>query len=233
MKLLYLFNKNLISPDFATSLILAGHEVDVIDNYECSYEIDNEACRNKILEAIGKSKEAYDYVISHNYIPSAAYVCDSLGLIYISWMYDAWQPTLYSEAAMLPCNRTFVFDSEEYAYMKKLGRKHVYLLPLAVNRDRLCQLEMTEEDALQYGCDISFVGRLYGSESINGYNLMRNYLEKDVRDEMDETIANAVGNWRADNDWLTQMRQADYSKFPALDTADKRENVYFQMTFTT
>lgn len=224
MKILYLFNKGLMTPDLAISLIMAGHEVDIIENYECTYVIDDEMCRNKITEAILNAQKIvpYDFVISYNYVPSAAYVCNSMGLLYISWMYDSWQPTLYSESIMLPCNRIFVFDSTEYEYIKGMGVKHVYLLPLAVNCDRLSEMDLSDVEN-SYCCDVSLVGRLYCDESVNGYNAMKTYLENDIRHKIDGIIQNTMGSWDEGNNWFKKFKELNYTQIPNVDAADERK----------
>lgn len=224
MKILYLFNRGLVTPDLAISLITAGHQVDIIENYECTYVIDDEMCRNKIMEAIlNAPKEApYDFVISYNYVPSAAYVCDALGLLYISWMYDSWQPTLYSEAIKLWCNRIFVFDSTEYKYIKGMGVEHVYLLPLAVNHDRLGEMDLTDTDN-KYSCEIAFLGKLYCSESVNGYNAMKLHIEDSARSKMDAVIRQTAGSWKNENNWFDVLKGLDYSQIPNVDCADERK----------
>lgn len=224
MKILYLFNKGLMTPDLAISLIMAGHEVDIIENYECTYVIDDEMCRNKITEAILNAQKIvpYDFVISYNYVPSAAYVCNSMGLLYISWMYDSWQPTLYSESIMLPCNRIFVFDSMEYEYIKGMGVKHVYLLPLAVNCDRLSEMDLSDVEN-SYCCDVSLVGRLYCDESVNGYNAMKTYLENDIRHKIDGIIQNTMGSWDEGNNWFKKFKELNYTQIPNVDAADERK----------
>ena len=224
MKILYLFNKGLMTPDLAISLIMAGHEVDIIENYECTYVIDDEMCRNKITEAILNAQKIvpYDFVISYNYVPSAAYVCNSMGLLYISWMYDSWQPTLYSESIMLPCNRIFVFDSTEYEYIKGMGVKHVYLLTLAVNCDRLSEMDLSDVEN-SYCCDVSLVGRLYCDESVNGYNAMKTYLENDIRHKIDGIIQNTMGSWDEGNNWFKKFKELNYTQIPNVDAADERK----------
>ncbi|MCM1295540.1 MAG: DUF3880 domain-containing protein [Muribaculaceae bacterium] len=223
MKILYLFNRGLMTPDLAMSLIMAGHQVDMIDNYECSYVIDDEVCRNKITEAVlsAKKEEPYDFVISYNYVPSASYVCDALGLLYVSWMYDSWQPTLYSEAIKLSCNRIFVFDSTEFQYIKGIGVEHVYLLPLAVNHDRISEMDLSDVDN-RYRCDISLLGKLYCDESVNGYNAMKMYLEDNERQMVDTIIQKTAGNWYGGTTWFDELKDLDYAKIPNVDAADAR-----------
>ncbi|MDE6024655.1 MAG: glycosyltransferase [Lachnospiraceae bacterium] len=224
MKILYLFNRGLMTPDLAMSLIMAGHQVEMIDNYECSYVIDDEVCRNKITEAVlnAEKEQPYDFVISYNYVPSAAYVCNTFGLLYISWMYDSWQPTLYSETIMLPCNRIFVFDSTEYKYIKGMGVEHVYLMPLAVNDDRLSEMDLSDVDN-RYSCEISLLGKLYCAESVNGYNAMKMSLEDNIRYKIDEIIQNTAGSWREGTNWFDELKELDYAKIPNVDAADERK----------
>ena len=92
MKVLYLVNKGLMTSDLATSLILYGFDVVTLDDYECPYDIDSPNCKQIIDDFLTNNN--IDFVISYNFIPSAAYVCEKHNIPYISWMYDAFFPIL-------------------------------------------------------------------------------------------------------------------------------------------
>lgn len=235
MKILYLYNKGLMTPDLAISLVLMGHEVDTIDNYECSYILDDKECRKYIEEKIKDAQRStngvdapYDYVMSFNFIPSASQICMRYNIPYIAWMYDAWQPSLYSEYGKLPCNRIFVFDRTEYSYLKSIGVNHVYYMPLAVNADRLGSLEISSEDEKKYQCDISMVGRLYCTEGVNGYSQMREYIDPVLKNHIDTIINETAGFWDEDNEWFNKFADIDYTKIPTVNAADNRDKYFLE-----
>jgi spore maturation protein CgeB len=58
------------------------------------------------------------------------------------------------------CNKIFFFARADYETYRAMGLENVYYLPLAVNVERLKAIKV---DRAKYGCDISFVGKLYES----------------------------------------------------------------------
>ncbi|MCM1082966.1 MAG: glycosyltransferase [Clostridium sp.] len=127
----------------------------------------------------------------------------------------------------LPCNRLFVFDSTEYKYIKKMGVEHVYVLPLAANHDRLGEMDLSDTDN-RYRCDISFLGKLYCAESVNGYNAMKMFLQEKEREKIDKVIQNTSGNWRDGVDWFNELKDLDYDKIPKVNAADEREKCFLE-----
>lgn len=235
MKVLYLINKGLMTPDLAISLILYGFDVITIENYEFTYDIEAPGCRQKIEEYI--DKDNYDFVISYNFIPSAAYVCQKHNLIYVSWMYDAFFPILYTNSLYFSCNRIFVFDSKEYAYLKGLGISNAFYLPLCVNNNRLSELIISDEDVRNYSCDISMVGKLYCSDGVNGYNQIKPLLDSDLSYDIDAILKSISCDWSDNIDILSSFSTIDFNKMPKLmsneEPRDKfilQDNLYYLIT---
>lgn len=222
MKILYLYNRGLITPDFALALKSAGHIVDVIDDFECSYSSINQECYNRIEQAVLEGQ--YDLIASFNYIPTASDVGEKYGISYVAWMYDSYQTTLYTKSLFNSCNYIFVFDSEEYAYLKSIGVKNVWYMPLAVNTARIGMLEITQEDQEMYSTDVAFVGKLYCDPSVNGYNLMKPFLNSTAAMQLDEIFESMAGSWTAENEsLLDKVQHVDYTKMVNLDTMDARD----------
>ena len=70
----------------------------------------------------------------------------------------------------------FVFDSFYMDEIKRQGAKKVYYLPLATNPNRYKNISITEQDRIDYGYDVCFVGlpfenRVEIFESLRDYNL--------------------------------------------------------------
>lgn len=122
----------------------------------------------KFLKELGGND--FDAVFSVNFFPLVSKCCQKAGIKYISWSYDAplnvpdIEKTLGNE-----CNYTFLFDRAQVIHFNGLGFDNVYHLPLAVNTKRLDKIQPTAADMAKYGCDVSFVGKLYESD----YPLLR------------------------------------------------------------
>lgn len=110
----------------------------------------------------------YDFVFSLNYYPVISRVCEShySKVKYVSWIWDSPYYSLYSETIWNSCNYIFHFDQYEYRYLKEIGVKNIYYLPLAVNISRLDSIICNDEDKELYSADVSFVGQLYEDSNL-------------------------------------------------------------------
>jgi spore maturation protein CgeB len=211
-----------MTPDFAMALKAAGHIVDVIDDFECSYSSVSQECYNRIEQAV--IAENYDLMASFNYIPRASDVGEKYTIPYVAWMYDIYQTTLYTKSIYNSCNYIFVFDSEEYAYLKSIGVKKVWYMPLAVNTRRIGMLDITQEDLKQYSADVAFVGKLYCDPSVNGYNLIRPFLKPETTSQLDEMFRVMTGSWKPKSaSLLRSVANVDYAGMVSLDAMDSRD----------
>lgn len=95
------------------------------------------------------------YVFSYNYFPWVSEICNELGVIYVSWVYDSPFMDLYSYTVPNPVNRIFVFDYGVYSEFEVAGINTVFYLPLGVDS------EVQDSNDRDYISDISFVGSLY------------------------------------------------------------------------
>lgn len=109
-------------------------------------------------------KEVYNAVFSVNYFPVLARICTEKRIPYISWSYDS--PIMVEdieETLGYDTNYVFFFDRAECERYQRKGFENVFHLPLAVNTERLDKIELTKEDSLKYGAEVSQVGQLYES----------------------------------------------------------------------
>ena len=110
------------------------------------------------------AKEVYNAVFSVNYFPVLARICAEKGIPYISWSYDS--PIMVNDiedTLGYDTNYVFFFDRAECERYQRKGFGNVFHLPLAVNTERLDKIELTKEDTLRYGAEVSLVGQLYES----------------------------------------------------------------------
>jgi len=107
-----------------------------------------------------------DVTFSYNYFPQLAEVNHKMGIPYISWQYDDMVSYLYHESIYLATNYIFCFDYHQYMEHMKRG-VNAYYMPLAVDT-RIWEamlLNITKTDRKRFTSDVSFIGRLYSTET--------------------------------------------------------------------
>ncbi len=105
----------------------------------------------------------WDCVISANFYPIIADICNQNNIKYLSWIYDSPIDKSHMEYFQYDTNYIFVFDRIDADALKQKGAIHVYHLPLAVNTQRLNQIVPNRADYETYAADISFVGQFYNN----------------------------------------------------------------------
>lgn len=107
---------------------------------------------------------SFDAVFSVNFFPVLARICNDVSIKYIAWSYDSPLREKDLEETMgLPYNYVFLFDREECKKWNRKGYQNVYHMPLAVNVERLDEIQITEDDKRKFACDVAMVGQLYES----------------------------------------------------------------------
>ena len=147
-------------PDIIDSFSRNGIEYKTV-----SYKFDGRKSDEFFEYRFGKElEEEYDAVFSVNYFPLVAKCCDKAGVRYISWSYDnPLNVKDIEETLGLPCNTVFFFDKVQVKGFRNKGFDNVYHMPLAANCRRLDAIKLSDRDMVDYGADISFVGRMYDS----------------------------------------------------------------------
>lgn len=169
MKILYVNWDSYGNLDMQETLRKMGYELSL---YGFSTKTDrNDAVFEAALE---KSISAFkpDFVFSFDYFPVISKVCNQCDVVYVSWVYDNPQISLYSYTAANPCNRIFVFDKQEYLFFRNNGIDTVHYLPLATNPGRLRPKEHAQAGG--QGAEISFVGSLYTEPKHQLYARLQN-----------------------------------------------------------
>ena len=135
---------------------------------------------------------SYDIVMSMNFIPLVAKICNRHNMKYLSWVYDSPINTEYPEFYCYPTNYIFLFDRIETERIAKLGNIHIFHLPLAVNCDRTHNITIRPEDRDIYSAEISFVGTFYRNPLKAVMDHIADY-EKGYIDALIETQLNIYG----------------------------------------
>lgn len=109
------------------------------------------------------TEKEYDVVISVNFFPLVAQLCDKRHIRYISWCYDSPLEERLQDYFSYETNYIFLFDRMEAAQYQAAGYTRVFHLPLAVNTKRLDAFCTNPALDAAYRADVSFVGNLYES----------------------------------------------------------------------
>lgn len=160
MKILFYDMGSYIYHDFLFYLKKAGHTCKTV-YYHFPDKFQDEFFCERFVQYLAET--AYDVVLSVNFFPLVAKLCNERHMKYISWCYDSPLEERLSDYFDYETNYIFLFDRVEVLQYQAAGHTRVFHLPLAVNTDRLDALTFDTAQAAAYASDISFVGNLYDS----------------------------------------------------------------------
>lgn len=192
--------------DYETFSCEIGKETSIVDDY--------------FIRNFGKvlREGNFDVVMSLNYWKSVALACDTEQVPYIAWGYDCPLSLKILDCLDMPMSHLFVFDKAQYQFYKERGFKNVYHLPLAVNIERLDQIQLTADEKKDFTTDISFVGNMYGSDYLTLKCVLDDY-EKGYFESLIETQYRIYGDYFIDDiipDELLDELQKKLKKIPAF-----------------
>lgn len=163
MKFLYVDSVQIVLNNILWGMLEVGLDVErasvKVDIFNSSEDV--------ILKIIDELKD-YDMAVSQNFIPDLAEACHRVNKKYISWVYDSPQVALFNKVVYYETNYIFMFDEAGANMLNKKGIK-VYYLPLAANIYQAGLVDITDEDIVNYGSDVSFVGSLYTKNYLDGF----------------------------------------------------------------
>lgn len=196
--------------------------------------------------------QAYRCVLSVNYAPLISDICEELGVLYISWVYDSPVHIRNTESMTNSCNRIYFFDRGQAQIFEQQGicAKH---LSLAVDTE--VWKKVIGEHPLTQKVDVSMVGQLYQTQyqyftaPLDQYE--RGYLEGIINAQMkiyggylipelvtDELLSSMNGVYKrvASDGFQMQRRELEYllaqevtgrERYLALALLSKRFDVEF------
>lgn len=192
--------------EFETFSCELGKETSVVDDY--------------FIRNFGRvlREGNFDVVMSLNYWKSVAIVCDDEQVPYIAWGYDCPLSIKLLDSLDYKMSHLFVFDKAQYQFYIEKGIKNVYHLPLAVNVDRLDEIQLTADEKKDFTTDISFVGNMYGSDYLTLKCVLDDY-EKGYFESLIETQYRIYGDYFIDDlipDELLEHLKNKVKKVPAF-----------------
>lgn len=122
-------------------------------------------------------------VLSVNFIPIVARVCNVYKIPYICLIVDSPCFQLYSETIRLPYNRIFIFDRDLYQKFHAENPSCIFHIPLASNVTFWDSVLVGSKEHAAYDCDISFIGSLYSEKC--KYNQIEQNLPPQIRGYVD------------------------------------------------
>ncbi len=202
-----------------------GHVVAVFD-CKCEHYTKDLKFAQELINLVYECEA--ESIISYDYFPIISMVCNTVGIIYYSWVYDSPHYTLFASTSKYPRNRIGCFDRALTKRLNDLGIDTVKHLPLGV--DWAAKKFMMGDEGYydrKYGCDISFVGSLYTGE-YNYYDrlcddqLLRRKADRVIEDQCFEYKKDYIGGFFGD--------KADEGMDPEIQnkvrTIIERENLF-------
>lgn len=186
IKILLFEWNGIMQRDIKSSLRKMGIEVKVMGYDLFSKTRDEEYFFTNLIKKLNET--VFDAMMSVHFFPIIAKACHQKGIPYLSWIYDAPFTPSDVESFCMDNVYSFLFDRFVWEDMKKLGAKHTFHHPLAVNVERLDQIELTHEDVERHVCDTSFVGQSYRKERNNPARIRlcgRQALEETIYERME------------------------------------------------
>lgn len=168
-RILFLHSKEIKSIGIPTALTQLGHNVTIPPSVVITLESGGSADLGD-QEAVEELLEEghYDLVVTYDFSEGVSNACQSFQIPYYSWVYDSPLMGLYSKGALNEVNYISVFDRKQYEYLKDLGLKHLFYLPLAPEIDNFGAVHIGKRDEKRYASEVSFVGRLYNNRGFEG-----------------------------------------------------------------
>lgn len=160
MKILFYDMGSYTYQDFLHYLKQEGHVCKTI-YYHFPNKFEDNFFYNRFSQYL--EEDNYDTVISINFFPLIALLCNKYHIKYLAWCYDSPLEEKLKNYFEYETNYIFLFDRVEVINYQAEGYSRIFHLPLAVNAERLSNLAFTPAQQAHYQTDISFVGKLYDS----------------------------------------------------------------------
>ncbi|WP_027218224.1 CgeB family protein [Butyrivibrio fibrisolvens] len=114
-------------------------------------------------------QNTYNCVVTTNFFPVIAKVCNAVGMKYIAWSYDSPINVRECKEMDFDTNFIFLFDRAESQRWHKKGHSRFFHMPLAVDTEKWDKFSSD----VKYKGDVALLGKLYRSKIMiikNGLN---------------------------------------------------------------
>lgn len=182
MKVLVIDPYSYIQSDIMKALksLLGSGSADVLKYHFKGKDIHNNSEYEELFWEKTKNN-TYDFVLSTNFYPVVARLCNEKGIKYLAWTYDTPMDVMPCDEMKYETNYIFLFDKLELQKYQAMGYERFYHLTLGVDTDKYASIKPSK----QYSCDISFLGKLYRSK----LPLVKHGLSDDMIAYIDKIVA--------------------------------------------
>jgi spore maturation protein CgeB len=98
-----------------------------------------------------------DLVFSLRYFSAVSVICDTAKVKYAAWVCRSYEPDIYSCTLLNECNYIFFADKSLAEEFADGGFKHIYFLPLGVNRERILSVTGSIGGDFEYDSDLTMM----------------------------------------------------------------------------
>lgn len=158
-----------------------------VDNIRFQFKGEN-IYNNDVFERLfceRNNTNKYDCIISVNFYPIIARLCNERGIRYIAWTCDTPMNVLPCDEMKYDSNFIFVFDRYEFEKYRNVGYERFFYMTLGINISRY---DIVKPDG-RYNCEISFLGKLYRSK----ISLIKSGLSQEMISYIDQLVSVQYG----------------------------------------
>ncbi|WP_081644250.1 glycosyltransferase [Butyrivibrio sp. AE3009] len=205
--------------DFILPLIFAGIDFSVI---ELGISINSDKTEDYDLLNSYILEHHLNAVISYNFSSLLSKVCNSLGVRYVSWVFDCPQQALFDEQVKNPVNFIYSFDEKQVETTKSYGAINVFHQPLAYTGAAITESDITDYDKDRFNCQVSFIGSLYEDDV---YDRVKEKLSDVALKDYEEAFRNAYGKWDGLDRITGSLAGSTIAEMQAMDSPDTIKNL--------
>lgn len=187
MKILYFDQQAITDMDMMWGFLELGYDVAQANTLVPDAEY-TESDVAAILEELDNA----ELIITKDFSAAVAEACHRAGRVYLSWVHDSPQRSLYMKEAAYDTNIIFMFDRVQLTRLAHLNIPHLHHAPLAANVTRISALPISNADIIRFRADISFVGNLYLSRERDDYFKQ---LKPETLAEAEQILEQKTGFW--------------------------------------
>lgn len=128
----------------------------------------------------------HPFALTVNFFPPLALITEQLRMPYAAWVVDCTLNVhVHDPAFALPNVHIFVFDERDVDRFTRSQFPHVHYMPQSSNEERMRKMEVTPDQARQFGADVAFVGDALLWDCNEYRNLFLPVVDKEMASEAD------------------------------------------------
>lgn len=178
------------------------------------------------------TKKGIEGAFSFDFDPQLAEACQRKHIIYLSWLWDSPQGSLWSKEARYDTNYIFAFDRHQFETQRARGLENVFYLPLAADADKFENVirQDAEKSRKKFGVDVSFVGNLYNDTAHNLYDQIK-YIPPYIQGYLEGLMQAQRKIWGCDllEEFIPDEIWAELKEYVKWDLGDRYESGYYEV----